>query len=444
MTPSTRRAIGLMAGALVLGAAVTGVSGSGSVAADDEAITDNWTRAEALRIEMTDDNTAPLIPDDFPIMTDEVWVWDTWPLTDLEGNVVKVGGYSVIFSLVAPRDIPFPERHWAAEIGYFYSHDGRSWTYGGDLHPGAPTLSDREWAGSAYLIDGTVYSYFTAAGDLADPDPRDPLQRIALATGTPVVERGKQGGVSFTGFDDAQVILEADGTWYQTLEQSEGAPIIYAFRDPWVFRDPNDGQTYMLFEGNTAGDAESQVCDPEEIGDVPPGHVVPEESKYYTGNIGIARMGEGFADWSLEAPILAANCTNQQLERPHLVVRDGAYHLFTISHQFTFAPGIGADLEQGPASDPAAATPDGLYGFVNDRLRGDYQPMNGGGLVIGNPVEAPLQAYSWYVTPKLLAESFIDTPASGTFGGTLAPTLKLQLRGDSSRIVTELDYGVIR
>ena len=42
---------------------------------------------------------------------------------------------------------------------------------------------------------------------------------------------------------------------YQTLEQSQSGPIIYAFRDPFVFRNPEDGQTYALFEGNNGGEA---------------------------------------------------------------------------------------------------------------------------------------------------------------------------------------------
>lgn len=425
MTRLRTRAVAALSGTALL---ATGMLTS-SVQA--EPTTDHWTRGEALEISPGPSNTAPAIPPDFPVMTDDVWVWDTWPLTNLDGEVVKVGGYNVIFSLTAPRDIPFPERHWYAEIGYFYSHNGSDWTYGGDLHPGEPTLSDREWAGSAYLIDGEVYSYFTASGDPNDGELKDPLQRIAVATGTLEIEHGRNGGVVLDGFDDARIILEADGEHYQTLEQSEGAPIIYAFRDPWLITDPADGRTYMLFEGNTGGDAQEHVCDPWEIGDVPPGHVVPDEARYYTGNVGIASMGTSLDDWNLEPPILAANCTNQQLERPHMVIENGDYYLFTISHEFTFAPDL-----QGP---------DGLYGFVGDSLRGDYDPLNGSGLVIGNPDSAPLQAYSWYVTPQWLAESFIDTvPGADHYGGTLAPTLRLNVQGDSTRILNEMGYGVIR
>ena len=59
-----------------------------------------WTRADARQIMRTQNDetvargensmpesiTMPEIPRDFPIMTDEVWVWDTWSLTDEYSN----------------------------------------------------------------------------------------------------------------------------------------------------------------------------------------------------------------------------------------------------------------------------------------------------------------------------------------------------------------------
>ena len=137
--------------------------------------------------------------------------------------------------------------------------------------------------------------------------------------------------------------------------------------------------------------------------------------------------------WKLLTPVLSAECTNQQTERPHLVVKDGRYYLWTISHTFTFAPGL--------------TGPDGVYGFVGNGLRSRYQPLNGSALVLGNPASAPLQTYSDYVMPNWLVESFVDTvptAAGGVrYGGTLAPTIKLDVRGDRTRVVRALDYGYI-
>jgi levansucrase len=131
-------------------------------------------------------------------------------------------------------------------------------------------------------------------------------------------------------------------------------------------------------------------------------------------------------------------------------MKDGKYYLFTISHRGTFANGIDG--------------PEGVYGFVGDGIRSDYQPMNSGsGLALGNPTNlnfaggqpfAPdfnqpighFQAYSHYVMPGGLVQSFIDT--IGTHddfvrGGTLAPTVKMDIGvgGDPTSTAVDYSYG---
>jgi levansucrase len=388
-----------------------------------------WARAQALKVKPDPTNTKPRIPPDFPIMTDEVWVWDTWPMTGLDTKPVSYKGWNVIFSLTAPRDIPFGDRHWWARIGYFFSRDGQSWEYGGDLFPARSPFGSREWAGSAVLAGTQLNVFYTASGgDGAPPGEREnPLQRLAHTSGQ---IHADANGVWFTGFRNHRIIAEPDGDMYQTLEQSRAGPIIYAFRDPFAFRDPADDQVYLLFEGNTGGVAGTHTCGPREIGPVPPGHVVPEGSRFFTGNIGLARATRAnLRRWELLPPLLSANCVNQQTERPHLVIEDGHHYLFTISHMFTFAPGL--------------TGPDGLYGFRGDALRSDYRPLNASALVLGNPADAPVQQYSEYVMPNWLVESFIDTVPPEIFGGTLAPTLRLAVDGLRTHLVEELGYGFI-
>lgn len=142
---------------------------------------------------------------------------------------------------------------------------------------------------------------------------------------------------------------------------------------------------------------------------------------------GLATADGSLKNWRLLPPLLSANCTNQQTERPHLVIRNGRYYLFTISHQGTYAPGL-----KGP---------DGLYGFSGPALRSKYRPLNGSALVLGNPSGAPAQQYSHYVMPNGLVESFIDNvPRSYggvREGGTLAPTLELSLRSERNAAGTE-------
>ncbi|MFH8253304.1 glycoside hydrolase family 68 protein, partial [Microbacterium sp. B2969] len=116
--------------------------------------TSKWTRADAKQLKRLSDPTAgsrqnsmpaaltmPTVPQDFPDMSNgQVWVWDTWPLTDEHGNQYSVNGQEIIFSLVADRSLGFDDRHVFAKIGYFYRPAGipadqrpvnGGWTYGG-------------------------------------------------------------------------------------------------------------------------------------------------------------------------------------------------------------------------------------------------------------------------------------------------------------------------
>lgn len=73
-----------------------------------------WTRADIRQIaaqshttNAVDKNslpfalTMPNIPQDFPLINPNVWVWDTWPLADLRANQLSYKGWEVIFSLTA-------------------------------------------------------------------------------------------------------------------------------------------------------------------------------------------------------------------------------------------------------------------------------------------------------------------------------------------------------
>jgi levansucrase len=448
--------VGLLVAALLLAAAPALAARSTARAAQldepafapEDSFTATWKRADALKVRRDPTNTKSRIPADFPVMNSQNWVWDTWPLVDLEGRPVSYRGWQIIFSLVAPRNIGFQQRHQVATIGYFISRDGKSWSYQGDVFPGGRTaaLGTRQWAGSATLVGRSIHLFYTASGvheglpfdeALNDADWlfTDTEQRLAHATARLSVD---PEGPFFRGsrFRNSTIVAQADGELYQTVEQSKGAPIIYAFRDPFLFRDPEDEQIYLMFEGNTPGKAGDYRCTRRDLGPLPPGQQVPPNANLYTGNIGLAAVsGRNLNDLQLLPPLLSANCTNQQTERPHLVIRGGRYYLFTISHTGTYAPGL--------------TGPDGVYGFVGDSLRSDYAPLNGSALVLGNPEDAPFQQYSEYVMPNLLVESFIDEVPLGDdvtrtrSGGTLAPTLRLEIEGANTYFVESLGYGEI-
>jgi levansucrase len=281
--------------------------------------------------------------------------------------------------------------------------------------------------------DGELYLYYTAAGHEGE-EHLSYGQRLALATGGNI--SADKSGVHLKGPMDHRVLLEPDGERYEQEHQSRGQ--IYTFRDPWFYEDPATGETYLLFEANTPVPEGSDACG----GD-------PAQQEF-NGSVGIAHSPTGDpTDWALLDPLLDAVCVNQALERPHLVNRDGRYYLFTSSHKHTFAPGLDGV--------------DGLYGFVADSLFGDYRPLNGHGLVLTNPANAPFQSYSYVVVDHpedALVTSFFgyfdyDRPTLDDvallpeeeqfrrFGGTFAPTMRLTLDGDRSRLSGKFAHGFL-
>ena len=390
-----------------------------------------WTRAQAADIELADGVVLPIIylPER---RTDlDYHLWDTWLLRDRTGAMAVIDGYRVIVALTAPADLLPGKRHDVAALRYFYSADGRTWHRGGEVFPGSDPLGSRQWAGSALYDDGDVYLYYTAAGERDEPEITYG-QRIAIAEGGTVDADGD--GIAIEGPWTHSTLLEPDGRWYEQPDQTRG--MTYTFRDPWFFEDPTTGRTHLLFEGNTPVPPGSDACGGDEW------------HQEFNGSVGVAVSESGDpTDFELRPPLLDAVCVNQELERPHVVVRDGSYYLFVSSHRHTFAPGL-----EGV---------DGLYGFVADSLGGDYRPLNGNGLVLTNPSNAPFQSYSWLAYPhreEVLVTAFFnyfdydraslddvallsEDEQRRRFGGTLAPTVRLALDGDRTRIVGTLDHG---
>ncbi len=328
-------------------------------------------------------------------------VWDMWQIADGDGRTVMADGRSWWFFLLTPQ-LPDPDdRHDAARIR-LTSHGADGWRDHGDAFPDGFTPGSREWSGSAVLAaDGvTLAMYFTASGRRGQG--RTFEQRLFETVGR--FEDGRVG--------DWSVPVEsvaADGATYLRADQAQAVDgRIKGFRDPGYFRDPVDGVEYLLFVGSAGW-----------VDDV------------HDGIVGVARRAAPDRPWQLAAPLVEAIGVNSELERPHIVVRDGRYYLFWSTQAKRFAPGTGA--------------PNGLYGMVATSMAGPWVPLNGSGLVAGNPARAPYQAYCWWVTGELDVISFADAvglegaePGDAAtrrahFGGTAAPWFRLTLDGDVAR-----------
>lgn len=361
----------------------------------------SWTREDVAGIATQLGAALPsLSPDRTPILPG-MDVWDMWQIADADGATVFRAGRSWWFFLAAPRFADPEARHDVARI-WLTSHGPDGWRGHGPAFPEGFTPGAREWSGSA-VLDGdgeTLTHYFTAAGRRNAPITFE--QRLFVTQGRFRVEGETP---SLTGWTSPREIVAADGACYAVADEAVAPPHgIKGFRDPGYFRDPANGQDYILFTAN-AGWSGDRV----------------------NGVIGMAtRDGEG---WRLDAPLLDAIGVNSELERPHIIVQGGRYYLFWSTQARRFGEGI--------------AAPTGLYAMVADSLHGTWRPVNGTGLVAANPPEAPAQAYCWWVTGEGQVLSFVDYAEAGAggvpqevearrryFGGVPAPFFTLRFDGD--------------
>jgi beta-fructofuranosidase len=156
------------------------------------------------------------------------WVWDYWFADD--------GEQYHLYFLYASRALHDPDaRHYRASIGHAVSTDLVEWTQVADalVRSDAPAFDDlATWTGSVVRHpDGTWFLFYTGA--TAAPEGKN-IQRIGYATSADGVTWAKGG----------RPVLEARGPWYETLDS--GAWHDEAFRDPWVFADPEGNGWHML------------------------------------------------------------------------------------------------------------------------------------------------------------------------------------------------------
>lgn len=267
-------------------------------------------------------------------MTDKVWVWDTWPLTGLDTKPLKYKGWQVIMSLVAPRDIPFGDRHWQARIGYFYSKDGRNWRYGGHLFPDGYSKGSREWAGTAIIVltgKNQVTQFYTASGhDGGGINNTDFQQRLArpLVRSTPT--RRVCGS-------PASARPSRPTTCTRSRNDHQFADHLYV---PGSFdvRDPQGPEDLRALRGQHP--VQEPTSAPRRISATCPRATSFPVMPIYTGNIGLMSGSSKDitkAKWKLLPPVLSANCVNQQTEeRRTWSTKNGKY--YPVHHQSLNSP----------------------------------------------------------------------------------------------------------
>ncbi len=328
--------------------------------------------------------------DDVRPVNDGLVYWDAWPLLTTDGAIyIAAGGNRLWFALAAPRRDDPDARHAEARIHLLAEHDGQFAPLGPAL-PDEWSPGSREWSGGA-IIDPSnrqVTLAFTAAGRRGEAEATFE-QRMFRTT-------GELNGARVDHWSAPEELICADDRYYQRVVQPTGEiGKIKAFRDPDLFRDPADGRSWTIFTASSA----------KQPGD-------------FDGVIGAS------VDGVTLPPLIDGTGVNNELERPHVRLFDGAYYLFWSTQAHVFAPDSGG-------------WPTGLYGAVANSMAGPWQLLNGSGLVAANPPESPAQAYSWLVLPDRTVTSFVDRwgdPDARNFGGTFAPFVTLALDGSSATV----------
>lgn len=155
------------------------------------------------------------------------WVWDYWFADD--------GDRYHLFFLYASRALHDPEaRHYRASIGHAVSTDLVEWERVADalVRGEAGEFDDlATWTGSTVRHpDGTWFLFYTGS---TRAEGGKNVQRIGYATSSDLVTWQKAPGP----------VLEAAAPWYERLDSGDWHD--EAFRDPWVFADPEGDGWHM-------------------------------------------------------------------------------------------------------------------------------------------------------------------------------------------------------
>lgn len=207
---------------------------------------------------------------------DDYWVWDFWIADD--------GDRYHLFYLHAPTSLGDERlRHRNARIGHAVSHDLRDWDdLGTVLAPGGPGDFDATavWTGCVVQGDDGVWRMFYTGSRFMSEDAAANIETVGIATSRDL----------HTWQTSREPLVSSDPRWYETL--ADGTWREEAWRDPWVFADPDgDGWHMLLTARGRSGEGDDRGVI---------GHAVSKDLDHWEVRPPLSEPGAGFAH--LEVP----------------------------------------------------------------------------------------------------------------------------------------------
>ena len=167
---------------------------------------------------------------------DTHWVWDFWLADD--------GDRFHMYYLHAPKSLGDERlRHRNATVGHASSTDLTTWTdHGPVLEPGAAGSFDETatWTGSVVRGHDGLWRMFYTGSRFLFPDTTANIETVGVATSADLHHWTKAPGP----------ITEADARWYEKLGDTAWPE--EAWRDPWVYEDPDGQGWHMLVTARAA------------------------------------------------------------------------------------------------------------------------------------------------------------------------------------------------
>lgn len=238
------------------------------------------------------------------------WIWDSWYAFD--------GQKYHAFYLHASRALGDPDRrHRNPIVGHAISSDLKNWTVVRDalIVSDSPAFDSwTTWTGSVVRDDAGLWWMFYTGTSREDGGD---IQTIGAATSNDLLTWTKVS---------SEPLVRADERWYEKLDKTIWHD--EAWRDPWVFKFPNDASTWHMLIT-----ARANHSDPAERGVL--GHATSTNLREWSVQPPLSAPGQGFGQLEVfqfevvdDVPIILFCCgwrelgKQRQLEFGH---RDASY-----------------------------------------------------------------------------------------------------------------------